>query len=87
MERVATFAAIALSAVLLRTWLIVERADEAIHQERRHHESVIYRAEWHDTNGILRSVETRGDSTETTAATLDRHRLELDTLASIYPPR
>lgn len=91
MERLAIFASIALAAVMLRTWVIVERADDAIEQghfdRHKHTELVIYRAEWTDRYGILRSVETRGMVDEPITAIIERHHAELNELAKSFPPR
>lgn len=90
MERVAVLASIGLAAILIRTWVIVENVDHHVHRsEHAHHSSdtIVYRAEWNDSKGILRSVETRGDSTEPLADLLARHRLMIENLASLYPPR
>lgn len=94
MERVAIFASIGLSIILVRTWIVVERAEGALLNTPTSdkpsgwpQEIQLFRAEWQDQQGIMRVVETRGMSNESTESVIHRHQHDLQALSTIFPPR
>jgi hypothetical protein len=67
---------------------LARETKEIVHDSTKRESSTLtYRAEWDDSSGVHRVVETIQRTAETDEAVLHRHRAEIELLSKEFPPR